>query len=242
MIEDQKAGYWRRIMRNDIADNVHRARERIAKACARAGRSAADVTIVAVTKTQPADAIEQLLAAGVADIGENRIQEFLEKAPRVAGPCRWHLVGALQSNKVPKTIGRFDLIHSVDRMKIAEGLSAAGRSRDVTTRILLEVNTSQESTKHGFLSEETLEAAAKIIALPNLDFEGLMTIGPLTDDATVIRRAFQSLFRLRDEAERSLAHPLRHLSMGMSDDFEIAVEEGATLVRLGRVLLGERRP
>jgi pyridoxal phosphate enzyme (YggS family) len=229
-------------MSMDVAENLARVRERIAQACTRVGRREADVTIVAVTKTHDADTIQRLIAAGVMDIGENRIQEYLEKAPLVTGPCRWHLVGTLQSNKATKAIGRFEMIHSVDRLKIAEALSRLGAEHDVTTRVLLEVNTSHEPTKHGFAPAETPDVAEKIAGLPNLRLEGLMTIGPLTGDRVVIRRAFQSLFRLREKIERSLGSSFSHLSMGMSDDFETAVEEGATLVRLGRVLLGERRP
>ncbi len=225
----------------DIAENLQRVRDRVEKACARVGRSIEDVTIVGVTKTHGADAIDKLIDAGVADIGENRIQEFLAKAPLVSRSCRWHLVGTLQTNKATKAISRFVMIHSIDRLKIADVLSRVGGENDATTRILLEVNTSREATKHGFTADEAADAASTIAALPNLRLEGLMTIGPLTGDHAVIRRSFQSLARLREKLERSLKNPFPHLSMGMSDDFEIAVEEGATLLRLGRVLLGESR-
>ena len=225
-----------------IVDNIKRARANVERACARVGRAAEDVTIIAVTKTHGADVVNAVIDAGIRDIGENRIQEFLTKEPGVEHSCRWHLIGTLQSNKATKAIGKFEIFHAVDRMKIAETLSRLGTESDLTTRVLLEVNTSGEASKHGFAPEETPEAAARIGELPGLKLDGLMTLGPLTENQTAIRRSFQSLFRLREKIETSLGRPLDHLSMGMSNDFEIAVEEGATLIRLGRVLLGERQP
>lgn len=225
---------------NNITENLRVVKERVATACARVGRPVDDVTIIAVTKTHGADTVNAIVSAGIVDVGENRIQEFIAKRPGVTAECRWHLVGTLQRNKATKAIGQFEMIHSVDTIRIAEALSRLGHESDVTTRILLEVNTTGETTKHGFAPAETLGVAEKIAGLSSLRLEGLMTLGPLTDSTTTIRRSFQSLFRLREKLERDLGMPLPHLSMGMSDDFEIAVEEGATLIRLGRVLLGER--
>jgi pyridoxal phosphate enzyme (YggS family) len=227
-------------VRQAIEANVRGVRERIARACVRAGRRADDVTIVGVTKTFGPEMVDALIEAGIRDIGESRIQEFEEKKPRVAYPCRWHLVGTLQRNKAKKAIGEFELIHSVDGLRLAGTLSRLGEERGITTRILLEVNTSAEATKRGFIPDELVEAAREIASMPRLGLEGLMTIGPFTDDQARVRRSFETLRRLRDESERALGIPLRTLSMGMSDDFEIAVEEGATMVRLGRILLGER--
>jgi pyridoxal phosphate enzyme (YggS family) len=224
-----------------IKENLQRVQERIESAGSRVGRAIEDVTIIAVTKTHGSETVDAVLEAGVTDIGENRIQEFLAKRSKVTKPCRWHLVGTLQRNKATKAIGQFAMIHSVDRLKLAETLDRLGKENDWTTRILLEVNTTGEETKHGFTPDEVPAVAARVAGLSSLRLEGLMTLGPLTDDQTVIRRSFQSLFRLREKIEDTLAIPLPHLSMGMSDDFEIAVEEGATLVRLGRVLLGARR-
>jgi pyridoxal phosphate enzyme (YggS family) len=195
-----------------------------------------------VTKTFGPDVVDRLVAAGVRDVAENRIQEFLEKRPLVSGDCRWHLVGTLQRNKAVKAIGEFELVHSVDRIKLARTLSRLGEERGITTRILLEVNTSGEMTKHGFAPGEAEGEAAEIASLPCLSLEGLMTIGPFTDDQQVVRRSFRMLRGLRERIASSLGMDLRHLSMGMSDDFEIAIEEGATIVRLGRVLLGDRTP
>ncbi len=228
-------------MSSAIVENLERIRERVAQACSRVGRAVDDVTIIAVTKTHEPETVDAVIAAGIADIGENRIKEFAAKEPEVTRPCRWHLIGTLQSNKATKAIGRFEMIHSVDRLKIAAVLSRLGEENGVTTRILIEVNTSGEPTKHGFAPDETPEAASRIAELPSLELEGLMTLGPLTDNQTAIRRSFQSLFRLNEKIGESLGKPMPHLSMGMSDDFETAVEEGATLVRLGRVLLGARR-
>ena len=229
-------------MSNVITDNLKRVQDRIGEACARVGRSPDGVTIVAVTKTHGAETVNALLDAGVTDIGENRMQEFLAKRAQITKSCRWHLVGALQSNKATKAIGQFAMIHAIDRLKIAKALSRLGKESDWTTRILLEVNTTRETTKHGFAPEDTPEMALAVAELPNLQLEGLMTMGPLTDDETAIRRSFQSLFRLKEKLDNTLPVPLTHLSMGMSDDFDIAVEEGATLLRLGRALVGERRP
>ena len=227
-------------MNADIASNLREVNERIHEACERAGRRTGDVTIVGVTKTFGPEVVDNLLAAGVGDVAENRIQEFLDKKPKVHAACRWHLVGTLQRNKAAKAIGQFELIHSVDRLKLARTLSRLGEERGITSRILLEVNTSGEMTKHGFSSDEAAATAGEIASLPRLSLEGLMTIGPLSDDETTVRQSFRTLSGLRERIERDLGVRLPHLSMGMSGDFEIAVEEGATIVRLGRVLLGSR--
>jgi pyridoxal phosphate enzyme (YggS family) len=203
-------------------------------------RKPEDVTIVGVTKTFGADVVDALVDAGVSDIGESRIQEFLEKSAAVTTPCRWHLIGHLQRNKAPKAIGRFEMIHSVDSLRLAEALNRLGAERSLASRVLLEVNTSGETAKHGFAPAEVEPAALEIASLPSIEIEGLMTVGPLTDDAGEIRRAFALLRDLRERLEKATGRKLPDLSMGMSDDFEIAVEEGATLVRLGRVLVGSR--
>jgi pyridoxal phosphate enzyme (YggS family) len=223
-----------------IEGNLEIVRARIAAACSRVGRRPDDVTIIAVTKTHGPEVVDAAIAAGLAHVGENRVQEYVDKHPRVQGSCRWHLIGTLQRNKATKAIGQFEMIHSVDRVKLADTLQRLGGEHDMTTRVLLEVNTTSEATKHGFDPEEVVAAARAVAGMDRLQLEGLMTLGPLTDDVTRIRRAFQSLFRLREKVELDLGRPLPHLSMGMSGDYEIAVEEGATMIRLGRVLFGER--
>ncbi|MDD3642854.1 MAG: YggS family pyridoxal phosphate-dependent enzyme [Candidatus Krumholzibacteria bacterium] len=226
-----------------IAENLLRARERVAEAAVRAGRDPASVAIVAVTKTHPARTVEEALRAGVTDVGENRVQEFLEKAPAVSLPCRWHLVGTLQTNKVNKAVGRFALIHSVDSLRLAERLSAAGEREGATTEILVEVNTSGEASKHGVEPAGAEDLCRSIAPLPALRLRGLMTVGPWVPEIGVVARSFESLRLLRDRiaAGRIEGISMEHLSMGMSGDFETAIAEGATIVRLGRVIFGERR-
>ena len=170
------------------------------------------------------------------------MQEFLAKAPDVKLPCRWHLVGHLQTNKVAKVIGRFALIQSVDSFRLAEHLSAAGVKAAVITDILLEVNTSGEESKFGLSPDEVSGACEFIARLPSIRVRGLMTVGPLVSDASAIGTAFAKLRRLKEgiDAARIENVSMEHLSMGMTDDFEIAIAEGSTMIRLGRILFGER--
>jgi pyridoxal phosphate enzyme (YggS family) len=225
-----------------IRENLERVRERIARAAERAGRDAADVTIVAVTKTHGPAVVTEAIEAGIADIGENKVQEFLAKASDVKLPCRWHLVGHLQTNKVPKIISRFALIQSVDSFRLAEHVSRAGAKAGVVTDVLLEVNTSGEESKYGLPLDGAATMCGLISALPNLRIRGLMTVGPLVSDSVIVGAAFAKLRMLKDEIEAARIEnvSMEHLSMGMTDDFEIAIIEGSTMVRLGRVLFGER--
>jgi len=225
-----------------IKDNLERVKERIAQAAARAGRDPAAITIVAVTKTHGPDVVIAAIESGIADVGENKVQEFLAKAPEVKLPCRWHLVGHLQTNKVAKIVGRFALIQSVDSFRLAEHLSAAGCKAGATTDILLEVNTSGEGSKFGLPPDGALDMCSLVAGLPNLRIRGLMTVGPLVSDVGSVGAAFTKLRSLKEniEAARIENVSMEHLSMGMTDDFEIAIAEGSTMVRLGRVLFGER--
>jgi pyridoxal phosphate enzyme (YggS family) len=227
---------------SSIRDNVLRAQERVESALQAAGRAADRVTIVGVTKTWGAEMVDALVEAGIEDVGENRVQEFLGKYGQVNRPCRWHLVGHLQRNKAVKVVGRFHCIQSLDSVRIAETLSRLGVDRGVSTRALVQVNTSRETTKHGFPVEETEQAVAAIAELPAIELEGLMTIGPVSTDPGDTRRCFKELYRLRERVNQGLSRPLEQLSMGMSGDFEAAIQEGATIVRLGTVLTGKRRP
>ncbi|MCK4362358.1 MAG: YggS family pyridoxal phosphate-dependent enzyme [Dehalococcoidia bacterium] len=218
----------------DIARNLHDVEHRIAQAAQRAGRSPAEITIVAVTKGLTAQAIEAALEAGIRHIGENRVQEAREKIARLSNlqPCpTWHMVGHLQTNKVKTAVEIFDIIHSIDSLRLAEALS--GRARN-TVSVLLQVNISGEEPKSGFSQAELHKAAEDVARLPMLEVKGLMTIAPLVSDPEEVRPIFRRLRELRD----SLG--LEHLSMGMSDDFEVAVGEGATMVRIGRAIFGER--
>jgi hypothetical protein len=215
----------------------------VAAACERAGRSPDEVTVVGVSKTFPATLVVEACRAGLTDIGENRVQEAAAKIPAVealGSRPRWHLVGHLQTNKVKTALGLFDIIHSVDSVRLAEFISRQAASLPVRQAgplpILLEVNVAGETSKFGLRPEETGRALEQMARLPGLAVQGLMTVAPLVDDPEEVRPVFRELRRLRD------ALGLHHLSMGMTDDFEVAIEEGATMVRIGRAIFGPREP
>lgn len=226
----------------DVGARLQGVRERIAGACSRSGRQVSEVTIVAVTKTHPAGAVEALRQVGLRDVGENRVQELEEKVGAVGrAAVRWHLIGRLQRNKVRKAIGLADLIHSVDSLRLAEKISqeAAGEGRSV--EVLVQVNVSGEETKGGLEGPGMLEELACICALPALSVRGLMTMAPFTADERIVRRVFAAAREVSERAAETItSYRPDQLSMGMSGDFEIAIEEGSTMVRLGTVLLGER--
>ena len=219
-------------------------RERIDEARRRAG-STRDVTVVAVTKGHPFEVVQAAMAAGCRILGENRVQELAAKVEelerRGGGPVEWHLIGHLQRNKVRQALPLFTLIHSIDSARLARELSKEARRADVTVAGLAQVNTSGEASKGGFEGPDAVERIAQVCALPNLRVVGLMTMAPLTDDEAVLRRTFRAARELYDRCASEIASfEARYLSMGMSNDFEIAVEEGSTMVRLGTVLFGER--
>ena len=215
-----------------IADRLAVVHERIAAACARSGRSPEDVTLIAVTKGFGPDAIQQAVSAGVRDIGENRVQEAQAKRGDLTNlPLTWHMIGHLQTNKVRAALALFDIIHSVDSVHLAEAIS----ERALTlVPAFLEVNAGAEPQKSGFSLDELPAAFEQIAQLPNLEVRGLMTVAPIARLPEDVRPVFRSLAR----AARTLG--LRELSMGMTDDFEVAIEEGATHVRIGRAIFGER--
>ena len=225
-----------------VAENLGRVRERVAAACARAGRDPAGVTIVAVSKTQPVEAVLEAVAAGADAIGENRVQEAAAKRPAVRGATPWHLIGPLQRNKARSALELFDVIETVDRLELADRLEAllAGGARVLP--VFVEVNVGGEAQKSGVLPDAALGLVERIVArCPHLSVRGVMTVPPYDPDPERSRPVFAALRRLASEiAARAGLAPLE-LSMGMSEDFEVAVEEGATLVRLGRVVFGERR-
>jgi pyridoxal phosphate enzyme (YggS family) len=217
-----------------IAGRLTEVRARIGAACRRAGRSPSDVTLVGVTKGFPAEAVAEAVSAGLKDCGENRVQEAAAKIATLAAMGifpRWHLIGHLQTNKVKTALGLFAILHSVDSLRLARELRARATQ---PVPILLEVNVSQEASKFGFSVGELPNAASAISALPNLDVRGLMTVAPFSHDPETARPFFRQLRELRD------ATGLRELSMGMTDDFEVAIEEGATMVRVGRAIFGQR--
>jgi PLP dependent protein len=221
-------------IRTILAERVAGVRSRIAAAARRAGRDPSDVTLVAVTKSASAEvaaAASELLA----DLGENRPQDLWKKAVAIPA-ARWHLVGHLQRNKVDRTVPLVSQIHSVDSERLLEALDAFGRKRGIPVPVLLEVNCSREAAKSGFAVDAMTELAGKLPALRGLSVDGLMTMAAYSDNPEEARPTFAELRRLRVEIRSRTSLDLRHLSMGMSGDFEVAVEEGATLVRIGTTL------
>jgi PLP dependent protein len=237
------AGYNRRMEAEAVAGRAAEVRERIERALARSGRSD-PVTLVAITKTHPVETALAALAAGIGNLGENRVQELEAKA-RVVGrdAARWHLVGHLQRNKVARALPWFHLLHSLDSVRLAEALSAGAAAAGGTVHALVQVNTSGEESKHGLAATDAVEAVGRMALLPALSLEGVMTMAPFTADERTLRAAFSAARRLGEDLARQVpGFRLVHLSMGMSNDFEVAVEEGSTLVRVGSSLFGERRP
>ena len=223
-----------------VSQNLAKVREQIASACQKVGRDPKEVKIVAVTKTHPQETITEAIEAGIEYIGENKVQEAEAKHAEIGKACKWHMVGHLQRNKVKTALEIFDMIHSLDSTRLADEIEKQAEKQDLLVPCLIEVNTSGESTKFGVAPDKLAELAAHTLKKEHIKLVGLMTIGPFTTDEVVIRKAFSELRELRDRVENIFGHYLPHLSMGMSDDFEIAAEEGATLIRLGRVLFGPR--
>jgi pyridoxal phosphate enzyme (YggS family) len=216
-----------------IRENVADVEARIARACERAGRKRDDVTLVAVSKTFPASFVDEAIDAGIAEVGENRVQEAREKKPLVRGTARWHLIGHLQTNKAKDAVKLFDVIQAVDSLDLAQKLDRAAESHGKRQEIMLQVNIGDEPQKSGIARAEVGEVAKQASALASLHVIGLMAIPPIgTPDAT--RPYFRELRSMRD------ALGLEHLSMGMSEDFEAAIEEGSTIVRVGRAIFGSR--
>jgi pyridoxal phosphate enzyme (YggS family) len=203
------------------------------------GRSPADVTLVAVSKTFPIDVIQNAIECGATDLGENRAQEFREKVAALGDAARWHFVGPLQTNKVRIVVGAAQLIHSVDRLQLAEAISRRAAALDLVQEVLLEVNITGEAAKHGAEPADALELAGAVHRLGNLTVSGLMTMAPFSDDPETSRPYFRQLAQLRDEVA-TVVPGATGLSMGMSRDFEVGIEEGATLVRVGEAIFGSR--
>ena len=222
--------------------DVGLVRSRIAAAAARAGRPTESVRIVAVTKGHPLERAREAAAAGLLDLGENRVQEALAKQDAwPAAPVRWHLIGHLQRNKARLAVGRFALIHSLDSIRLAEALEAVAAAAGSVQDVLIEVNVAREPQKSGATPEEAPALVGRVAELPHLGVRGLMAMAPYGAAPRVQHEVFGGLRELRDRLSRDPELvTLTELSMGMSDDFEAAVEEGATMVRLGTVLFGER--
>lgn len=232
-----------------VAENLARVREDIENAARRAGRKASEITLVAVTKTFPAEAVVEAYHAGAFHFGENRVEEASDKIPAARqmlndGNVRWHMVGHLQRRKARDAVALFNLIQSVDTLRLAETLDRHARERGEPTEILLQVNVGSDPQKSGFdlnARAPFLQDVEKIVELANLRVRGLMTIGPLVETAQEARPFFSALRRLRDElAQKFPQTDWRELSMGMTDDFPVAIQEGATIVRVGRAIFGQR--
>jgi len=228
------------LSRVDIAANLNAIQGRIEAACVRAGRNPDSVTLLAVAKGQPPDAVRTAAAAGLKLIGENRVQEAKAKLPLCPGNLHWHMIGHLQSNKARDATELFDMIQSVDSLHLAREINKWAERSAKTFPILLEVNIAGEASKFGYKPEALRAELEQINALARIEIQGLMTIAPWTSDPEKVRPAFRQLRDLKTKCEGVLGAPLPHLSMGMSGDFEVAVEEGATIVRIGSALFGPR--
>lgn len=225
-----------------IGSNLARVRDRIARAAERAGRHADEITLIAVSKTFPAEAIRAAFDAGLRHFGENRVQEWESKAPHVADlPAAWHLIGHLQSNKARRAAHLFHRVDSVDSVTLAQKLDVAATEEGKRLQVLVEVQLGGETTKSGVAESELERLAEGITALPHLELQGLMTIPPFAEDPERVRPHFGKLRELRDGLSKSIGRPLAVLSMGMSHDFEAAIEEGATEIRVGTALFGDRQ-
>jgi hypothetical protein len=224
----------------ELAENLERVRERIAAACERVGRAPESVVLLAVTKGQPPDVVRAAANLGLALFGENRVQEARAKIGQCPSRLRWHMIGHLQSNKCRDAVHFFEMIQSVDSLALAQEIDKWADKAAKTMPILLEVNIAGESSKFGYPPDRLLAELAEINRLKHVEIHGLMTVAPWAEEPEKVRPIFRRLRELKDECGEILGAPLPHLSMGMSGDFEVAIEEGATLVRVGTALFGER--
>jgi len=229
-------------METDISSNVSLIRQRMGVACARCGRDPQSVRLMAVSKTVAPERIRQALAAGVTLLGENYVQEAREKIPTIGHVAEWHMIGHLQTNKVKYVVNLFDWIHSVDRLELARELDKRAGQNNRRLNVLIEVNVSGEESKSGIEATQALELVRQVSLLPHINLRGLMTMPPYSDNPENSRPYFQALRKLRDDisaADIPSIH-MDELSMGMTDDFEVAIEEGATIIRVGRAIFGNR--
>ena len=225
-----------------VKENLREVEEKIRQACLRSGRDPKDVTLIAVSKTKPASMIEEAYGEGIRDFGENKPQELKEKYGVLPNDICWHMIGHLQTNKIKYVLGRAKMIHSVDSVHLAQAIEEEAKKRDLTVPVLLEVNIAGEESKFGFLQQEIWDALAVISKLPHLKVEGLMTIAPFVENAEENRIHFKNLRKLSVDIKNKNIDNVNmcNLSMGMTGDYEIAIEEGATMVRVGTGIFGER--
>lgn len=218
------------------SDNYLSIKKHIKDLALASGRDPAQITLLAVSKGQPWEQIAPIYKAGCREFGESKVQEALEKMAHAPTDIQWHLIGSLQKKKVRKVIGKFVLIHSVDTFELAEKISTCSLESNTTSSILLQVNISGESTKHGLSEEGWMQEVERVKRLPNLNIEGLMTMAPLHEDESTIRKCFSKLREFKDKLNKNYGFDLKHLSMGMTHDYPFAIQEGATIVRVGTAL------
>ena len=225
---------------SSVAKNLERVRERVAEAAAKIGRAVDEIELVAISKTHDAEKVRVAYGAGQTLFGESRVQEARAKIPLLPSSLRWHFVGHLQKNKIRHALPLFELFHSIDSLALAHEMNRIADEDGMHPRVLLEINVSGEGSKFGFKPETVRAEMESLLALPRLSIEGLMIIPPLAEEAEASRKYFVRLRELRAALEKEFDLRLPHLSMGMTNDFPIAVEEGATLVRVGTAIFGER--
>ncbi len=223
-----------------IAENLAVLRQKIEETCKRSGRNPVEVKLIAVSKYFGVDAIIEAKNCGLIDFGENRAQELTLKFEKLGDSVVWHMIGTLQKNKVKYAVNAAELIHSVDSVELVEEINKRAEKINKVQKILLEVKTSEEETKSGLETEnEILRLVKRCLELKNIELKGLMTMAPLTEDANIIRKSFRDLRNLKDQINNK-GYNLTELSMGMTSDFEIAIEEGATMIRIGSAIFGDR--
>lgn len=225
-----------------IAENLKEVEERICAACKRAGRKREEVTLIAVSKTKPVEMIKEAIKENILEFGENKVQELADKIEKIKEPLHWHLIGHLQRNKVKYIVDKVFLIHSVDSVRLAEQINQEAQKKQTECNILLEVNIANEDSKYGLKPDEVLETAKEIAALPYVHIKGLMTVAPFVENPEENRIHFQNMKKLVvDIKEKNIDNiSMDILSMGMTNDYEIAIEEGATMIRIGTGIFGER--
>jgi len=224
-----------------IKENIKQIRDKISQKCAETGRNSEEIKLIAVSKNFPADAILKAYDEGIRDFGENRAQELIKKFEQIGNKVTWHFIGHLQKNKVKFAVKSAEYIHSVDSLSLAVEINKRAQQENKIQKILLQVKTSEEETKSGIENEDELfKTAEESLKLSNVNLIGLMTIAPLTDDKDEIRKSFKYLFKLREELNKKGYKNISELSMGMTSDFEIAIEEGATILRIGSAIFGQR--
>lgn len=225
---------------SSVAENLELVREQVAQAAAKVGRAVDEIQLIAITKTHAVERVREAIEAGQTLFGESRVQEARVKIPELPSNLRWHFVGHLQKNKIRHVLPLFELIHSVDSFSLAQEINRIAEDEGMHPRVLLEVNAAGEGSKFGFPPDKLRQDMEALLALSRLSIEGLMTIPPLAKQAEASREYFADLRELRDRLETEFQMKLPHLSMGMTNDFPVAVEEGATLARVGTAIFGER--